>query len=143
MLTAKIFVYGTLMENFRNYNKYHKGKVTSIETAYIYGKLYHLNVHNCPAIIDGRDKVYGEVITFTDDNEKTVLNAVDNFEKNFFDRDEIIYERKPADVYYLDDRRESLSFYKLINMNVLERENAEYIASGSWKKYLRASQKVL
>ena len=138
MYEIKIFIYGTLIKNFRNYNKYLKSKVTSITVAYIYGKLYHLKIHNCPAIIDGKDKVYGQVIAFNDDAEYTLLKTIDNFEKYFFDRDEIIYERKPVDIYYPDNnKKERLSFYKLVNRDVLKSENAEYISSENWERYLK------
>lgn len=136
MLKTKIFVYGTLMKDFKNYNKYLKDKATSVETAYIYGKLYHLHEHDCPAIIDGTDKVYGEVIEFIDDTEHTTLNKIDYLEKYFFDMDEIIYERKSINVHYLDNRSEKLFLYKLIKIDVIEHEHAEYIESGDWKDYL-------
>lgn len=136
MLETKIFVYGTLMQNFRNYNKYLKGKITSIAPAYICGKLYHLEIHDCPAIIDGTDKVYGQVLSFNDDSNQSILNSVDRFEKYFFDSSEIIYERKSVDVHYLDNSIERLSFYKLTNIDVLKNENAKYISSGNWKDYL-------
>lgn len=143
MVETKIFVYGTLMKDFRNYNKYLKGKVTSIKPAYIYGSLYHLHIHDCPAIIDGTDKVYGQVIGFIDNSEHSVLNSIDQFEKYFFDGDEVIYERKAVDVNYLDNRIEKLSFYKLTRLSVLESENAKYIATGDWKDYLVNSERVL
>jgi gamma-glutamylcyclotransferase (GGCT)/AIG2-like uncharacterized protein YtfP len=141
MLETKIFVYGTLMQNFRNYNKYLKGKITSIAPAYIYGKLYHLGIHDCPAIIDGTDKVYGQVLSFNDDSNQSILNSVDRFEKYFFDSGEIIYERKSVDVHYLDNSIERLSFYKLTNIDVLKNENTKYISSGNWKDYLENAKK--
>lgn len=140
MLETKIFVYGTLMENFRNYNKYLKGHITSVSTAYIYGRLYHLNKHNCPAIIDGTDKVFGQVLTINDDINHSILYIVDRFEKYFFDSNEIIYERQPVVIHYLDNSTEELSFYKLTNTNVLLSEDAVYIPSGNWKDYLSLSQ---
>lgn len=128
------------MKDFKNYNKYFKDNVTSIKSAYIHGKLYHLYNHDCPAIIDGTDKVYGEVIEFIDDSKKTLLNEIDHFEKYFFDINEIIYERHPVDVYYSNNDKEKLSFYKLINLNVLKNE---YIESGNWKDYLLNSKRIV
>jgi len=135
MPESKIFVYGTLMENFRNYEIYLKGKTISISKAYIYGQLYHLGAHDCPAIVDGKDKVYGQVIRFYDDEANTVLNQIDKFEKYFFDGDDIIYERVPVKVYYMDETIEELSFYKFKNKNRLEKEAAEYVSSGDWKAF--------
>ncbi|OOM79757.1 AIG2-like family protein [Clostridium puniceum] len=135
MNKTKIFVYGTLMKDFHNYNKYLKDKVTSIETGYIYGKLYHLYEHDCPAVIDGNDKVYGEIIEFFDDIFQNTLNKLDNFEKYFFGMDYVIYEREYVDVYYSNSTSEKLSFYKLINLDILEREHTKYIDSGNWKAF--------
>lgn len=130
------------MESYRNYNRYLKDRVTSIARAYIYGELYHLETHDCPAIIDGCDKVYGQVIVFTDDELHTVLNQIDEFEKYFFDSDEIIYERTAVEVHYLDNSTERLSFYKFINKEILVQEDAKYISSGDWGEYIGGLKRV-
>jgi gamma-glutamylcyclotransferase (GGCT)/AIG2-like uncharacterized protein YtfP len=139
MLESKIFVYGTLMECFKNYNIYLRKNVKSINKAYIYGELYHLGMRNCPAIVEGKDKVYGEVITFRDDDQRSVLNKIDEFEKYFFDSNEIIYVRTDVEVYYLNNTKEKLSFYKFINKDLLIDEKGIYIKSGDWKEYLQAT----
>lgn len=140
MLENKIFVYGTLMNSFSNYDKYLKGKVTSINTAYIYGNLYHLTCHNCPGVIDGKDKVYGQVISFIDDEENTVLNTIDEFEKYFDGNSEIIYERVPKMVHYSGESCEMLSYYKLVNLDILNKENTVYIESGNWENYMNSNE---
>lgn len=135
MAKSKIFVYGTLMKDFRNYNIYLKNKATSIAKAYIYGKLYHLGNRNCPAIIDGTDKVYGQVIEFDDDEKHSILNKIDKFEKYFFDSDEIIYERTKVLVHYMNDTVEELSYYRFVDKEKLSQENAQYIPSGDWGSF--------
>lgn len=124
------------MKDFHNYNKYLKDKVISIKTGYIHGKLYHLYSHDCPAVIDGDDKVYGEIIEFFDDIEQNTLNKLDNLEKYFFGIDDVIYERENVNVYYSNNSSEKLSFYKLTNLNILRKEEIKYIDSGDWKKFL-------
>jgi gamma-glutamylcyclotransferase (GGCT)/AIG2-like uncharacterized protein YtfP len=135
MLESKIFVYGTLMNDFKNYNIYLKNKAISVTRAYIYGELYHLQMHDCPAIIEGKDKVYGQVITFVDDDAHSVLKQIDELEKYFFNSNKIIYVRTKVDVYYLNNTIEKLSFYKFINKDLLVSEKAVYIDSGDWKEY--------
>ena len=101
MKQAKLLVYGTLMKDFCNFNKYLLNQ-SEINKAYVYGRLYHLIDKECPALIEGSDKVFGEVITIADDDDNTVVNSVDELEKYFKgNKINIVYIREEIKVYYV------------------------------------------
>lgn len=139
MKQNRIFVYGTLMMGFRNFDRYLKGRVIGIRPACIRGKLYHLHVHDCPAIISGDDLIHGEVIEFEDDVKGSVLQSIDHFEKYFFGSPNVIYERTPTLVIYPEGHSELLSYYRLADLSILESEKATYIPYGDWRVFLKES----
>jgi len=57
-----IFVYGSLMQGFWNAKKYLNGKVVRRKPATTKGRLYHIENRGYPALVEGEDVVYGEVI---------------------------------------------------------------------------------
>ena len=62
----KIFVYGSLRTGFFNYNKYLMGKVNDSKVGKVNGQLYHMPHKGYPALIEGNDEVFGEVMTLKD-----------------------------------------------------------------------------
>lgn len=74
MKIGTIFVYGSLMKDFFNYNKYLKGKVIEIKYGYVIGSLYHLSNKGYPGFMkSGHGKIYGEIMTIRDYDEVLVL----------------------------------------------------------------------
>lgn len=137
MEKIKIFVYGTLMEGFRNYEKYFKDvKIISLRPAYTKGTLYHLNKKDCPALVDGNEKVWGELIEFEDDKNLTVLKALDDLEKYFEDSDEIMYERREISVFSGNGEEEKAYGYFFINSKNIDRYEPQYIDVGNWRKFV-------
>lgn len=136
MLETKMFVYGTLMSGFRNYDKYLDGKVIAVRSAYIYGKLYNLKEKGCPGVTEGSDKVFGQVISFVDDENQSLLNTIDEFEKYFEDEKEIMFERNPVKVYFSEEETEELYYYKFLREDLFEKFNAEYIPDGNWRSFM-------
>jgi gamma-glutamylcyclotransferase (GGCT)/AIG2-like uncharacterized protein YtfP len=65
-LNKKIFVYGSLLENFYNYNKYLALKVEKKSYGRVLGKLYHLKNKGYPAMIKVNDFIYGEIFELYD-----------------------------------------------------------------------------
>jgi gamma-glutamylcyclotransferase (GGCT)/AIG2-like uncharacterized protein YtfP len=137
MKLVKLFVYGTLMKDFCNYNKYLLYNTVEIKKAYVYGRLYHLIDKECPALIEGTDKVFGEVITIADDDNKTIVSRVDELEKYFKgDNITIVYTREETKVYYETGDIELLGAYILKDRKLLSKENSIYIPSGDWRQFL-------
>ncbi|TDT56486.1 gamma-glutamylcyclotransferase family protein [Fonticella tunisiensis] len=144
MKEIKLFTYGTLMKDFQNYDIYLKKYVKSIEEAYVYGTLYHLKDKECPALVEGFDKVYGEVITLLDDDNFTVLKQIDELEKHFNGSpDRIAFVRKGLEVYFKDGKKELIYGYIFVDREILSEDNAVYIEGGSWKRYMERKNKIL
>lgn len=132
---VKVFVYGTLMENFRNYNKFLKPFVYHIQKASTKGTLYHLKNKDCPALVEGEETVFGEVISFVDDKNHSVLKKLDNLEEYFEDSTELMYERKLVEVKCENDGTERVYVYMFINTKLLTDENSEKVLGGDWRAY--------
>lgn len=133
---VRIFVYGTLMENFGNYNKFLSDYVVNIQRAYTKGILYHLKNKECPALIEGDETIFGEVITFVDNEKHSVLKSIDNLEEYFEGNPEVMYERRHIKVYYENESSEQIYAYIFINPKALTSENCEKVYSGDWRAYV-------
>ena len=82
----KIFVYGSLRTGFFNYNKYLMGKVNDSKVGKVNGQLYHMPHKGYPALIEGNDEVFGEVMTLKDfacskpelslENKQAIIGAI-------------------------------------------------------------------
>lgn len=135
---GQIFVYGSLMQDFFNYNQYLDGKVLKVEKAYIKGKLYHLENKGYPGYVpEGDDTVYGEIMTIKDYD--TVLKALDQMEGYEVAHHETnMYNRKPIKVVSLEDCQDyTLGVYVYNAEAECNREDTRlYIAHGSWRRYM-------
>lgn len=138
---AKIFVYGTLMYGYRNYNKYLKGHIKSFKNAYTIGKLYHLNDKQCPAITKSNNKVYSQVMTIKDDEADSVIESLDNLEKFFEGSTEIMYQRVIRDVFYNDGTSDKLGVYIFINEKYLKNNETIHIENGNWHDFINLNYK--
>ena len=138
---VKLFVYGTLMKDFRNYDKYLKGHILSTKQAYTHGELYHLKHKNCPALVQGNDIVYGEAITFYNHDNLTLLQELDKMEEYFEGSPKVMYERRNIKIYYSDNKEEIAFAYIFIDKTILNENNSEYIQSGDWKNYILINSK--
>lgn len=133
----KIFVYGTLMDGFKNYNRYLERNVKSITPAYTLGKLYHLKKYGCPAMIPGKDKVQGQLITYFDDEKESLTKAVDEFESCFDDNNRTAYIRKKIRVFYKEnEEEEDIDCYIFVDNNRLKPEDIIYIENGDWRNFI-------
>lgn len=133
MAKVKLFVYGTLMKGYRNYKKYfEKANVIDIRKVYTKGVLYHLNKKDCPALVEGDGKVWGQLIEFNDDEDITFLKELDDMEKYFENSDEIMYERKEVNVFTESGDREKAYAYIFINTKNMDRYEPEHIVAGDW-----------
>jgi gamma-glutamylcyclotransferase (GGCT)/AIG2-like uncharacterized protein YtfP len=135
-----MFVYGTLMEGFRNYEKYLKPYVIGKKEGYVYASLYHLEEKNCPAIIGGGDKVYGEILDVVDE-DGSVRKAVDELEFYFEGSPEKMYTRRSFKVHS-EDGVENLDVYLFINEKYLNEHKIERIPHGRWREYMKAREEL-
>ncbi len=91
MLVKQFFTYGTLMEGERNFDKYLKEHVIDVKEAYIHGELYYLPEYDCPAIIEGDERVNGQLITFY--NVDNTIAKIDELENDFGHDSKLTYDR--------------------------------------------------
>lgn len=145
-MTKKFFVYGTLLEGFINYERYLEGKIITRAYARTKGELYHLIDFGYPAMVEGHDYVYGELIEFED--YTNTVKAVDEMEHYYSEENpENEYERKKIEVELLKGNRELAYAYIYNFKNVEQLRNEDvYIKDGDWRKFynkLRSKNVIL
>jgi gamma-glutamylcyclotransferase (GGCT)/AIG2-like uncharacterized protein YtfP len=131
----KIFVYGSLMEGFFNYNKYLVGHSLHIEPAYTFGKLYDMPYKGYPALLDGIEVVHGQIITIK--HLDSLLPSLDALEKySSSDNDE--YQRQYREVF--DQHGNSLLVYCYIYQVQNDSQfykDAIHLKDGNWGAYMK------
>ncbi|MFO7886715.1 MAG: gamma-glutamylcyclotransferase family protein [Eubacteriales bacterium] len=129
-----LFVYGTLMKGCRNH-KYMKGKYLNKWNAYTKGKLYHLRDENYPALLQGNDRVRGELYEIENLQEKIEdIDQLENYHKNNIYFSE--YIRAEIDVVTEEGKKIKADAY-LYNVIDIDKflQNSMYIPEGYWKKF--------
>lgn len=127
----KVFVYGTLKPGEDNYTRFCEGKVISSQKCWTKGQLFLLPV-GYPAMITGKDKVQGFLLTFRDES---ILNKLDRLESyNSKNSPEMnIYQRQKTMVYD-DFSNEVLGnvWAYFMSKERLKNSHGVLIPSGSW-----------
>lgn len=138
MLKYNLFVYGSLREGFYNFEKYLEGKVVSITPAILAGKkLYHMPYKGYPAVLEGRDIVFGEIIE-VEDYENTV-KAIDEMENFISDENPANeYHKTLLKVQHLKEDKQELCYVYFYNKENDEKFDSEaiYIPNGDWKDFM-------
>ena len=114
--TPYFFVYGSLLERYKNFNRFLRKKVKTIQSAYCQGFLYHLPI-GFPGLVtlDGcQDLVVGELMSFA--NPVKIMRALDQLEG-----------------YYPDDSRKSVYIRKKLPIIVeVDAEKQEFAERPAW-----------
>jgi gamma-glutamylcyclotransferase (GGCT)/AIG2-like uncharacterized protein YtfP len=114
--TPYFFVYGSLLQRYKNFNRFLRKKVKTIQPAYCQGFLYHLPI-GFPGLItlDGcQDLVVGELMSFG--NPVKIMRALDQLEG-----------------YYPDDSRKSIYIRKKLPVIVeIDAEKQEFAEREAW-----------
>ena len=137
MSQQKIFVYGSLMEGFWNYDRSLNGHILSNETAFVKGKLYHLAHKGFPALLPGDEWIQGELMLVEDYEELfPILSEIEGFiAPNHPDNEYNLTNIKVYDTQknYL----ETVPFYDYLVENDPEfTSQAVYIPSGNWRIFM-------
>lgn len=133
-----LFVYGSLSEGFYNYDIYLKGKVLTKLEARTKGKLFHLANKGYPAMIDGDEWVYGELVTI-EDYEKTV-EEIDEMEHYYGENNpKNEYNRVVFKVELMDTNEKVEAYtYKYNEESEQELyERHEEVANGDWREFMK------
>ena len=122
----RIFVYGTLKQGFGNHHRIFGGFVIKIQLAFTYGRLYDLGWY--PAMTEGSDKVFGELIEF---NNPEILKRVDYLEGfKGENHPHNYYERRIVDVFVGGDTVKAWVYF--LSEEQVSRYGGNFIASGEW-----------
>ncbi|MGH4121989.1 MAG: gamma-glutamylcyclotransferase family protein [Clostridium sp.] len=140
-MNKKIFVYGSLLENFYNYNKYLALKVEKMNYGKVLGKLYHLKNKGYPAMIRGNDFIYGEIFELYD-WERTVAR-LDELEGYFGDgNSDNMYNKTLIEVEVLPGKSKELAYVYMYNCkDELELSKEIYLPEGNWRNFMEKSNK--
>lgn len=135
-----LFVYGSLRENFFNYDKYLKGKVLSIKPAKIDNMiLYHMPYKGYPAILNGEGTVYGEIIEVIPELYDETVKAIDDMEGFISENNpQNEYHKKLFEVSHLNDDTCEKCYVYFYNHNIDDKfsNNAVLINHGDWAKHM-------
>jgi gamma-glutamylcyclotransferase (GGCT)/AIG2-like uncharacterized protein YtfP len=140
-LIKKIFVYGSLLENFYNYNKYLDLKVQKKNYGRVLGKLYHLKDKGYPAMIRGNDFVYGEIFELYD-WDKTVarLDEMEGYYGEQSPHNE--YNKTLIEVELLQGRTKELAYVYIYNCDDESKLAKEiYLPDGNWRRFMEKADK--
>lgn len=140
MKNINIFVYGSLREGFFNYNKYLDGKVKNNREAKLENmRLYHMDYKGYPAITDGNETVFGEIITINEFDYESTMKAVDEMEG-------FISENNPENEYHkiilevedinTNEKEKCFVYFYNKDKDIDFEDKAEHIPSGDWKRYM-------
>ncbi|MEG1870644.1 MAG: gamma-glutamylcyclotransferase family protein [Peptostreptococcaceae bacterium] len=132
----KIFVYGSLRTGFYNYDKYLKGKVKDAKVGKVKGKLYHMPHKGYPALLEGEDVVFGEVMTVN--NFEEVMISMDKMESYYGANDSRNeYNRIVMDVELENGETESCyCYYYAMNDEEVFNEKSIYVENGDWTSFM-------
>jgi gamma-glutamylcyclotransferase (GGCT)/AIG2-like uncharacterized protein YtfP len=132
----RLFVYGSLMEGFFNYEKVLAGRVLSRRRAFVRGKLFHQSAKGYPALVSGASPAAGEFLELDDFDR---LLAVCDGVENFFGpgRRENEYERRLTPVELENGETASAWVYWYARDDLGTGANpAVLLPAGDWRSYV-------
>ena len=140
MKNINLFVYGSLRENFFNYDKYLKGKVEKSFPAKLEDmNLYHMPYKGYPAITKGEDVVCGEKVVINESNYEETVKAMVKMEGFLSDNNpENEYHKVILEVENLLTNEKEKCFVYFYNKerDMIFEEESVYIPHGDWKEYM-------
>ena len=134
----RLFVYGSLRKGRYNYDLYLKNKSQFIQEAYIQADLYSLKGKEYPAIVQGKNRVLGEIFEVDQEtfDRMDVMegyvpgryeNEYDKIETDIFDASGNVIDRLP--VYWYNIKLEN-------QKNLLN----EWISSGDYVAFMQKKE---
>lgn len=129
----KIFVYGSLRQDFWNHDKVFKHRLRGpIGQGKLEGyDLYHLPA-GYPAIVSGTGTVYGEICNLSHSKH---LKSIDLLEGYTGDPSIDLYVREKRPIILEDGTTEMCWVYLYIN-EAYVKNKGHYIPHGDWKKFM-------
>ncbi len=138
--TEKIWVYGSLLTGFFNYEKALRGKILSTQRARVQGIVYHQEKKGYPALVPGTGWAYGQLFTIEDaESLFCILDDLEGFHGTGATDNE--YERKETEIFVEQDGRwhKEMAFVYWYARTDLGSKNNPVILleDGDWKAYMQ------
>ena len=130
----KMFLYGTLMQDFWNHDKVFKHRLRGpiVKGQLENFSLYHLPA-GYPAIVAGNDIIYGEICTLSHSKH---LKSIDLLEGYTGNPSIDLYKREKLPIKLENGQVEMCWVYLYINEEYVK-SKGKYIQSGNWKYYMK------
>jgi gamma-glutamylcyclotransferase (GGCT)/AIG2-like uncharacterized protein YtfP len=136
--SEKLWVYGSLLCGFFNHAKVLQGRVLSAKTARIKGRLFHQIAKGYPALCEGDNWVYGELLEIEDLASR--IDLIDELEGFVEGGSNNEYERRLSDVFVLEDgvwTQEQAFVYWYVRSDLGTPSNPVLpLDNGDWKDYM-------
>ncbi|MBI9094817.1 MAG: gamma-glutamylcyclotransferase [Sphaerochaeta sp.] len=138
MECSKLWVYGSLLSGFFNYKRVLAGKVLTCTPAKVRGILFHQIDKGYPAIVEGDDWIYGELLEL--EGFFHVLPKIDMLENYFGLGNDNEYDRIPSQVFvYVQGEwmAQQAYVYWYAQNDLGKSENpAVRVLGGDWRSYM-------
>lgn len=129
------FVYGSLMQGFWNAEKYLNGKVIRREPATTKGRLYHIENRGYPAMVEGEDVVYGEVIWVKSFDEVVKeLDTLENYTQAAKENSQYMRVVQPIDVG--GSKVEAYVYRYNAKAKRNQEDQLNPVPKGAWRSYM-------
>ena len=142
---SRLWVYGSLLSDFFNYKRVLAGKVLTCTPAKVQGILFHQIDKGYPALAEGKDWVYGELLELKSFSQ--LLPQIDALENYFGMGLDNEYNRVQSQVFVLDQGEwvAQQAFVYWYDKNDLGKpENpAVKVIGGDWRSFMRDQQNSL
>lgn len=137
-----VFVYGSLLNGFENYQRYVKPYQHERFAAKTRGRLYHLPDRGYPAFVceqEGEAWVYGELLYFLPDIYEQALAGLDKLEDFYLPLDERNeYEREAVMISRIDtgEQVEAYLYVASRRMEEVVASTGLHVADGDWRRFM-------
>ncbi|MGG4496981.1 gamma-glutamylcyclotransferase family protein [Brevibacillus reuszeri] len=139
--SVPIFVYGSLLKGFWNYEHYILPYDPRIVPAQIKGELYHLPP-GYPGLLAGTNDIRGEIVYFSPQTYEKALAGLDELE-DFYGTGEARneYERiiLPARLLDAIEKEERVYVYRYVDELYIKQSGIR-LKDGDWRKYMQERQ---
>lgn len=131
----KIFVYGSLLQNFWNHDKVLKYRTRSMHKGTLKGELYHLPA-GYPAITTGETPIHGEMYVLSHPKH---LKSIDLLEGYTGDENIDLYIREKREVTLEDGSTHDCWVYIYRNEDYVK-SKGKHISHGDWGRYMNGKR---
>lgn len=134
-----VFVYGTLLHGWSNYDQYVRPYTHEAVPAEVSGELYHLPM-GYPGMLAGRNRVKGNLLFFAPDEYERALDGLDDLETYYGPGDPRNEYERTVVTARLDDGKEIEAYVYVYVDEKYVRGEGTPVADGDWQRFMRKRQ---